>query len=139
MNYLLHKTTRLFGGGLAGISGAFMPLVASAKGVSADSIFGDIIYMNALGPVIFERMLHSWVALVAAIIVFILALKYMKGGYLARPILLIGFGSLADGLLGIALPPALYASWMWIGSLILTVCIIIAVFWMEKLFRAMQS
>jgi len=115
-----------------------LQVFAGSSNLSEGLMFSGIVEMSPIGPVIFDRVLNAWASLVAAIIIFLLALTYMKGGYLARPILVIGVGALTDAIVGLALPPVLYAEWAWVGSLVLSFCIIIAVFWMERLFRALR-
>jgi hypothetical protein len=90
-------------------------------------------------PVIFGKALQTWVSLIAAIIIFILAFKYMKGGKLGKPVLVIGAGALADALLGLFLPIEAYAQLRWASGLIFSVSVIFAVFWMEKIFTSMHD
>jgi len=115
--------------------------VFAEEGVSpASSFLGTSIYMDEIiGPVLFGRVLHAWVLLIASVIIFTLVLKYMKGGYLARPLLLIGFGILVSALLGISVPPSVYISWTWVGDIVISVCVIVAIFWIERLFTATRS
>jgi len=105
------------------------------KGVTEESMAmdsGSIARM--MGPVFAGRMLHAWVSLGAAIVIFILALKYLVGGAISRPIMLIGFGALGDALLGLVPSPQVHMQFMWLGSLIFSLSVILGILWMAKIF-----
>ena len=124
---------------LLGAMFVFAPAFVHAQGSSGTSLLENIIYMDDAGPVVFGKMLQSWVSLFAAAIILLLTSTYMKGGYLARPLFLIGAGALVNALMGLVLPLSLFMHWMWLGELIFSSCVIVAIFWMEKLFRVSQS
>lgn len=92
-----------------------------------------------MGPMIAGRMLHAWVSLAAAIIIFFLALKYMTGGKLSRPIMLIGFGALGDSLIGLTMTPTQHMQWMWLAATIFSVSVVIGILWMGSIFGVFQS
>lgn len=94
---------------------------------------------NNMGIVIAGRMLHAWVSLGAAVIIFFLALKFMTGGKLARPIMLIGFGALADAIIGLGMTPGEHMQLMWLGSLIFSASVVVGIIWMGKIFGMFQS
>lgn len=92
-----------------------------------------------MGPVFAGKMLHAWVSLGAAIIIFFLALKYMTGGALARPIMLIGFGALGDAIVGLGMAPGDHMKTMWLGALIFSSAVVVGIIWMGKIFGMFQS
>lgn len=92
-----------------------------------------------MGPMIAGRMLHAWVSLGAAIVIFFLALKYMTGGKLSRPIMLIGFGAMSDSLIGLTMSPTQHMQWMWLAATIFSVSVIIGILWMGQIFGIFQS
>ena len=95
---------------------------------------GSMTMENTMGPVVADRMLHAWVSLAAAIVIFIIALKYMAGGQLAKPVMLMGVGALGDSLSGLIPPPEIHMQWMWLGSLIFSTSVVLAILWMGKIF-----
>jgi hypothetical protein len=98
------------------------------------SILGGTIEISNAGPMFAGRMLHAWTSLIAAIIIFFLALKYMTGGKLAYPIMLIGLGALSDAVFGLMTSPANNIEFAWLGNLIFSVAVVFAVIWMGYLF-----
>lgn len=96
------------------------------------------VMVHSLGPTIVGKMLHAWVSLFAAIIIFVLALKFMTGGQLSRPIMLMGFGALGDAVIGLTSTPANHLQNMWIGSLIFSLAVVIAILWIGKIFGAFK-
>lgn len=92
-----------------------------------------------MGIVIAGKMLHAWVSLGAAVIIFFLALKFMTGGKLARPIMLIGFGALADAIIGLGVTPGEHMQLMWLGSLLFSTSVIVGIIWIGKIFGMFQS
>lgn len=91
------------------------------------------------GPVLFNNMLHAWVSLAAAIVIFILALKYMVGGKLARPIMLIGFGALSDAIIGLFFTSSSHLDYMWLGSLAFGFSVVLGIIWMANIFGVLQK
>lgn len=98
------------------------------------NIFSGAIMSSSIGPVFAGRMLHAWTSLVAAVIIFFLALKYMKGGKLAQPIMLIGIGALSDAVIGLIISPINNMEFLWMGNLIFSVTVVLGVVWMGYLF-----
>lgn len=98
------------------------------------SILGGIIEFGDAGPVFAGRMLHAWTSLLAGIIIFFLALKYITGGKLALPMMLIGFGALSDAVFGLIISPANNMEFVWLGNLIFSVSVVLGIIWMGYLF-----
>jgi hypothetical protein len=95
---------------------------------------GTMMMGHSMGPTIGGRMLHAWVSLMAAIVIFFIALRYMAGGKLAQPIMLIGIGALVDGLMGLISSPADHMMTMWIGALVFSSSVVLAIIWIGKIF-----
>lgn len=91
------------------------------------------------GPLLAGRMLYAWVSFVAAILIFILAVEYMAGGELSKPILLMGFGALVDAQIGLLLPPAVHVQFMWLGSLVFSMTVVLGIIWMAQIFGVFKS
>lgn len=92
-----------------------------------------------MGPTIAGKMLHAWVSLAAAIIIFILAFKFMLGHQMSRPITLIGFGALADALIGLMLTPENHMQNMWLGGLIFSSSVVLGILWIGKIFENLKA
>lgn len=92
-----------------------------------------------MGPVIVGKMLHAWISLAAAIVIFILTLKFMAGGKLAAPILLIGLGALIDAMIGFFPPHQGHMETMWIGTLAFSGAVVVGTIWMAQIFGAFQT
>lgn len=91
------------------------------------------------GPVFYNVMLHAWVSLLAAVAIFMLGLKYMVGGRLSRPIMLMGFGALTDAIIGIFFSSYSHLDYMWIGSLVFSLSVILGIIWMAQIFGVFQK
>lgn len=91
------------------------------------------------GPMFYNIMLHAWVSLLAAIAIFILGLKYMVGGKLSRPIMLMGFGALTDALIGIFFSSYSHLDYMWFGSLAFSLSVVLGIIWMANIFGVFQK
>ena len=91
------------------------------------------------GPILLNSMLHAWVSLAAAIAIFALALKYMVGGKLSRPIMLMGFGALTDAIIGLFFTSSSHLNYMWLGSLVFSVSVILGIIWMANIFGVFQK
>ncbi|MBI2577578.1 MAG: hypothetical protein HYV77_01905 [Candidatus Wildermuthbacteria bacterium] len=98
----------------------------------------DSHLMENIGPTLWGKMLHAWIALAGAVLIFSLALKFMVGGALARPIMLIGFGVLADAIVGLFLTDAEHMNLMWLGSLLSSGAIVLAIIWIAQIFGVFQ-
>ena len=110
------------------------PLVA-LNAQSMDMNAGEeTMHEMEMGPMIADRMLHAWISALAAIIIFSLALKYMTGGALARPIMLMGLGALMDAMIGLFPSHEGHMETMWIGSLIFSTSVVVGIIWMANIF-----
>lgn len=107
---------------------------ALAQEMVGDKMAATQLPEHIMGPILGGRMLHAWLGLGAAVVIFFLTLGMMRGGRLAQPIFLIGLGVLADALIGVVLPPLEHAKWMWLGSLMLNGAIVVAVLWIAQIF-----
>lgn len=86
---------------------------------------------TSMGPMIAGRMLHGWSSLVAALVLFFLGFKTMKGGRMAKPIILIGIGALIDASIGLFPPGEEHIKYMWLGSLVFSSSVVLAVIWLN--------
>ena len=132
----MRKLLRAMLGVAVGTGLILVPMVSLAQiDTSGVVVVEDgAMMLGAMGPTILNRMLHAWVSLVAAIVIFVLALKFLRGGKLAQPVFLIGLGALADALLGLTASPGAHMQTMWLGSLLFSTAVVIAIVWMAKIF-----
>lgn len=113
--------------------------------IAARNSFGVVMDMGMetaphnTGPILLNSMLHAWVSLAAAIAIFALALKYMVGGKLSRPIMLMGFGALTDAIIGLFFTSSSHLNYMWLGSLVFSVSVILGIIWMANIFGVFQK
>ena len=122
---------------LAVCSFIFTPVLAQ-QSMMSDQPAQDSHIMRDIGPTIAGKMLHAWISLAGAVLIFALALKFMVGGALARPIMLIGFGVLADAIVGLFLTDAEHMDLMWVGSLLSSLSIVFAILWIAQIFGVFQ-
>lgn len=100
---------------------------------------GITIPSHDTGPMLLNGMLHAWVSLAAAIAIFALGLKYMVGGKLSRPIMLMGFGALADAIVGLFFTSSSHLDYMWLGSLAFSLSVVFGIIWMASIFGVFQK
>jgi hypothetical protein len=94
------------------------------------------------------RMLPAWVSLGGAIVLIILASKYMAGGSLAKPFMLIGWGAFIDALaqifdslilIGIFSSTSLSVQMIFIGGLFFRLSVVFGVIWIASIFGVLKS
>ncbi len=113
----------------------FSALIVSVLPVYAQ---GGVVYTSN-EPIIFQKTLQTWVSFIAAAIILVLAFKYMKGGRLSGPMIVIGIGAFANALMGFVLPFETYVELAWFGNVVFSLSVIFAVFWMEKIFTSFYN
>ena len=119
-------------------SSSVFTVVLAQQGMMQGQPAQDSHIMRDIGPTIAGKMLHAWISLAGAVLIFALALKFMVGGALARPIMLIGFGVLADAIIGLFLTDAEHMDLMWVGSLLSSLSIVFAILWVAQIFGVFQ-
>lgn len=117
----------------------FSALIAARNSFGAVMDMGIETAPHNTGPILLNGMLHAWVSLIAAIAIFALALKYMVGGKLSRPIMLMGFGALTDSIIGLFFTSSSHLNYMWLGSLVFSVSVVLGIIWMANIFGVFQK
>jgi len=124
-----------------------IPSVAGAEEFVEEQGFIPAIFSG--NGELFGRVAYAWTSFIAAIIIFVLVFKFMAGGQLARPITIIGFGSLANALIGFIpivsevylerfISPTVEVQLLWFGSLVFHISVIIGVFGIAKVFGLLR-
>jgi len=95
----------------------------------------------------FLSMFPAWISLAGAIIVIVLASKYMTGGALAKPFKLIGIGILIDALVqissslisaGVIMSPPFYSQIFLVFGLIFRLLVVAGVIWIAGIFGVLR-
>jgi len=105
-------------------------------------------FISAIDTSFILKMLPAWISLAGAAVMLTLALKYMTGGSLAKPFILIGWGVLIDGLIRILdslvfirlLPESyLYTQVIFTGSLVFRLFVVFGVIWIASIFGILKT
>lgn len=96
----------------------------------------------------FLDMFPAWISLAGAVIVMVLASKYMAGGALAKPFKLIGFGILVDALAqiisplissGLVMAPPFYGHIVLTAGLVFRLSVVAGVIWIAGIFGVLRQ
>jgi hypothetical protein len=94
------------------------------------------------------QMLPAWVSLGGAIVMLVLGTKYMSGGSLAKPFVLIGWGALIDALaqivgslvlIGLLPEVTSYEQIVLIGGLFFRLSVVFGITWIAHIFGVLKK
>jgi hypothetical protein len=94
------------------------------------------------------QMLPAWVSLGGAIVMLVLGIKYMSGGSLAKPFVLIGWGALIDALaqiigslilIGLLPGSSSYKQIVLIGGLFFRFSVVFGITWIAHIFGVLKK